>query len=351
MATRYWVGGSGTWNTSSTTNWSATTGGANGASVPTSADDVIFDTSSGTTYTVTFASGIVCRIMSITKPSGTLTFACSNIQFTIYGGVNVQDTTGITFTGVNWNFAGTATDNIINFNGISLAGPALTFSGGAGTTKWTLINNITMSTGVVNLYNGILDLSTYTISAANFNPGSLPSYTYTRELIFGAGSKVIVTGALLDCQYPTGLTITGTANLEFSSASAKTFKGGSLSWGRYWNTGAGALTITGSNTFSGSCEMQVAPSSLILTAGTTQTYNGSFYVTGTLGNLINIQSSSAGSAATISKPAGGVVSVAYANIKDIIATGGATWLATNSIDSGNNTGWIFSSQSNMFQLF
>lgn len=32
MANRYWVGGSGTWDNASTTNWSATSGGAAGAS-------------------------------------------------------------------------------------------------------------------------------------------------------------------------------------------------------------------------------------------------------------------------------------------------------------------------------
>ncbi len=42
MADRYWVGGTGTWDTTSTTNWSATSGGASGASVPTTADNVIF---------------------------------------------------------------------------------------------------------------------------------------------------------------------------------------------------------------------------------------------------------------------------------------------------------------------
>jgi hypothetical protein len=46
MANRYWVGGTGTWN-NTTTNWSATSGGAGGASVPTVADRVIFDNNSG----------------------------------------------------------------------------------------------------------------------------------------------------------------------------------------------------------------------------------------------------------------------------------------------------------------
>jgi hypothetical protein len=47
MANRYWVGGSGNWDTSSTSNWSTTSGGAGGASAPTSADDVFLDSNSG----------------------------------------------------------------------------------------------------------------------------------------------------------------------------------------------------------------------------------------------------------------------------------------------------------------
>ena len=40
---RYWVGGTGTWNTSDTSKWAATKGGTPGVSVPTSNEDVIFD--------------------------------------------------------------------------------------------------------------------------------------------------------------------------------------------------------------------------------------------------------------------------------------------------------------------
>jgi hypothetical protein len=46
LADRYWVGGTGTWSSSNTTNWSASSGGAGGASVPTAADNVFFDAGS-----------------------------------------------------------------------------------------------------------------------------------------------------------------------------------------------------------------------------------------------------------------------------------------------------------------
>lgn len=60
MATRYWVGGTGTWDPSSTTNWATTSGGSGGASAPTSSDDVIFDANSGTGSAVVTCNGGNC---------------------------------------------------------------------------------------------------------------------------------------------------------------------------------------------------------------------------------------------------------------------------------------------------
>ena len=68
MATRFWVGGTGTWSSSNTTNWSATTGGAGGASVPTTADTVTFNSLSGTGTVTTDATTPNCG--AITASSG-----------------------------------------------------------------------------------------------------------------------------------------------------------------------------------------------------------------------------------------------------------------------------------------
>ena len=68
MALRYWVGGNGNW--SSTSRWSATSGGASGASVPTAADDVIINTNSGTRFTATVDSARTCNSLTITPAAG-----------------------------------------------------------------------------------------------------------------------------------------------------------------------------------------------------------------------------------------------------------------------------------------
>lgn len=61
MATRYAVGSPFTWDTSNTANWSATSGGAGGASAPTSSDDVVFNASSPSAT----CGGAVCKSLTV----------------------------------------------------------------------------------------------------------------------------------------------------------------------------------------------------------------------------------------------------------------------------------------------
>lgn len=78
MASRFWVGGTGTWDGSSTTNWSATSGGAGGASVPTAADDVTFNGSSGGGV-CTLGANVNCLTLNINTYTGTLAFGTNTI--------------------------------------------------------------------------------------------------------------------------------------------------------------------------------------------------------------------------------------------------------------------------------
>ena len=124
-----------------------------------------------------------------------------------------------------------------------------------------------------------------------------------------------------------------------TAATAKTFVGGGSTFNCTLNQGgAGALTITGSNTFS-NITNTVQPASVLFTAGTTSTFTN-FNLSGTSGNLITIGSVTAASH-TLSK-ASGTVNADFLSISRSTATGGATWNAgANSTDGGNNSGWIF----------
>jgi hypothetical protein len=137
-----------------------------------------------------------------------------------------------------------------------------------------------------------------------------------------------------------------------SSSSAKTFAGNGNSFPTLSQTGTGALTISGSNTFE-SISNTVQPTTITFTSGTTQTFTSGFALAGTAGNLVTINASTT-SAATLSKSSG-VISVSYCTISYSTASGGAAWRAytTNgNVDGGNNTGWLFSPASgNRFFAF
>jgi hypothetical protein len=127
--------------------------------------------------------------------------------------------------------------------------------------------------------------------------------------------------------------------ISMTSATAKTFVGGGVSYPILNQGGAGALTIAGTNSFF-NITNTVQPTTITFTSGTTQTCDN-FNVQGIAGSLVTINASTAGSAATLSKSSR-VVYGSYLSIQDSTATGGATWYAgTTSTNVSNNTGWIF----------
>jgi len=104
MATYYWVGGSGTWDASTTTNWSSTSGGSGGAGVPTSADDAIFDVSSGTSSdTVTVATGAEVNSFFYTA-DGEIDFSGAGQELRVYGSFEILASIPLRVFGVDTIF-------------------------------------------------------------------------------------------------------------------------------------------------------------------------------------------------------------------------------------------------------
>lgn len=66
--------GTGAWDNANTANWSTTSGGSGGAAVPTSSDDVTFDSNSGAAATVTIqTAGATCLTLNLNKSDLILT--------------------------------------------------------------------------------------------------------------------------------------------------------------------------------------------------------------------------------------------------------------------------------------
>jgi hypothetical protein len=201
-----------------------------------------------------------------------------------------------------------------------------------------------------------------TFNAAGFNVTSpvinlVPAGASTRTVNMASGTWTCTgsTTTAWNASPTTNLTLSpGTSTISMTGASAKTFVGGGLTYYNLNQGGAGALTISGSNTFN-NITNTTQPATVTFTAGTTQTVSN-FGLSGTAGNLITINSSTAGSQFTLSDPSG-TVFVQNVSIQDSNATGGATWLApTNrgNVNVSNNTGWIFtpiSATGNMLMMF
>lgn len=262
-------------------------------------------------------------------------------NFTISGGnttlINnlVLSSTMTTGTGSGNNIYFSTNSMSITSNGVTIGYPIAVLS----SANLTLNDNL-KTTQSLTLTAGTLNANDKNVEILNF----ISSNSNTRTLALGSGTWTITgdsAGSVTNVWNTvtiTNLTITGTAIISMTSASAKQFGGGGASWPTLNQGGAGTLTITGANTFT-TLSNTYSPATIIFPASTTTTVTN-FNINGTGGNLVVLNSSTAGTRATLSK-ASGSVSAQYLNIKDINATGGASWTALNSTNSGNNLGWVF----------
>jgi hypothetical protein len=342
--------GSQSWGVSGTGSWSATSGGAlDGTQFPLAQDTAVFPAAtypaSGSTTTINAAYNIGTIDMS-GRTSNTMTLAISSNSPTIYG--NWTNGTGTTLSGAaTLTFAGRTTQQITS--SAKTFTQTITINSPSGSV--TLQDSLTQSSDVATvLYNGTLDLNGYT-------------FTVGLEFIILAGTKNLTfNGGTLVCPafgnyIPTNFTTTagtGTGTISMTAATAKTFLGGDSTFNCTLNQGgAGALTITDSNTFSNitNTYKSTGATSILFTAGTTSTFTN-WNASGESTRLLTIGSDTAASH-TLSK-ASGTVSADFLSISRSTATGGASWYAgANSTNGGNNLGWIFTAPpaGNFFLMF
>lgn len=430
MANRYWVGGTGTWDTTTTTHWSATNGGAGGASVPTSSDNVYFTSSSNaTSYTVNLdtGGGSVCNDISIAGPASgsvTITGAAGNPALAVYGSFT-HAASGVVWSQSNiTTFKATTTGKIIQTNGFVFNCLFVMDGVGGG---WSLVDNFTvvnasfrsftLTNGALSLNNKVLKIGALYSNNSNtrsidFGTGwievdgngrpvdfrtttnltltgsKLIKATYsgsvgTRNIEVGPTSKLNAINLMItagsdtisstyNCSYTnldftgfsgtwnpgtdqtiygditisSGMSVaSGTQLISFSNSSGNqtiTTNGKTIDHPIAFNgSGTGSTCIFADSLTQGSTRaFTITNGTVQLKAGTTSTV-GVFATSGT--NQKYLQSTLAGSQATISQ-ASGTVNASYLTVKDINATGGATWNAyrsLNNIDAGNNTGWDF----------
>ncbi|CAB4173733.1 hypothetical protein UFOVP961_5 [uncultured Caudovirales phage] len=258
----------------------------------------------------------------------------NKLDFT--GSTSAPATTSLNLNSLTLASGGTytgLTPTMVGTGAIISAGkplPALLLNS-TGTT--TLASAVTI-TGNTTITAGTLALVGFTLTTGTVSSTG----SATRSITSGDGI-LVVTGATWNVANSTGW-VPSLTTINMTSASAKSFTGAGGSYGTINQGGVGALTIIGSNTFE-AMTATTKPSSIIFTAGTTQTINSSTFFSGAVGTLVTLTSATPGSAYTVSK-ASGIVSSDYLNITDCTTSGGARWYAgTHSVNTARNSGWVF----------
>lgn len=203
MASRYWVGGSGLWNSTDTSHWSATSGGAGGASVPGASDHVTFDNNSGAGAVVN--NNYFASFLSLTV-TGTAVASVSG-HVNVGGGVTCSGSTSLAGLHI-------VTTANVNLN-IQQAVASITIGTGLRSTLLSVIScgafvleayaSIKWSPGIQQPFGSVLSVSDLGASIESSTSG-------TRARLNGAGG--IVTFIALSA-----------ADIEFVSPPTTWYKG------------------------------------------------------------------------------------------------------------------------------
>lgn len=335
MATRYWVGGSGIWNNSSTSRWSASSGGSAGASAPTISDDVVFDNNSfavgETTATVTVSSDVSCQNLSIVHSTS------GNIVDIVNTTNNLSVYKEILANNQGWKLSKLNLYGVYRNNATSNGYGCSNITVLPGGTAYAIISSSTLNTTFT------LDVrATITLSA-----GSNASISYLKT----SNSATFI---LLQ-----NTTLLGNADID---------SGANVSTGSYKliinPLGSSDVTLTVNGTL-GNLDLGVSSSGLNIIfkgSGTIQNFTEStssscnlkfdttsdlkfaaWSVSGVSGNTLNVSSTVDGVRAKITKSTAGIVSTNYLQVRDMQPYPDNTWISYNSTNLGNNYQWYFDS--------
>ena len=342
MADRYWVGGTANWDATAGTKWATTSGGAGGASVPTSADDVFFSSASTGTCTITVDRD--AKSINCTGFTGTLT-ASSGIAVNLYGSLTLATGMTTNLTLGTWIFNSTGT---INSAGKTLGTVTLT---GVGATI-TLGSALNIGGATLTLSHGTLDTSAsnYAITCGIFSSTNTNTRTLTlnastitcTSFVIGSGTFTLNAGTS-QINVTSG---TGTAGATFSSS--VTFHNVS-----YTSTATGSRSLVGSNTYNNlTLTPPVGNAIAQLAVASNNTINGTFTCAGSgydLRCFVRQANSAIGSStATLTV---GTLSANDCDFRDITIAGTAAGTApTRAGDCGGNSGITFPAAKTVYRV-
>lgn len=258
--------GGGHWNTGNTTNWSASTGGAGGASAPINGDNITFDSSSGAgtvTLDATLGGKLFGTCTADSMTNLTLDFSVNNptISFSLFSS-NSSTVRAVNFGTSNITITGAGGLNHFNFTTTT----NLTATFGSSTINFVpsaffgipavALNTLTYGTinfngnGFANQYNVSGAATIGTLGFTGPLAINLPSLTITNTINWAGSSAALI---------EVGSQNTGGGNTLTLSAA-----GGAASWASFRGLTAATNSITATNSFDlkGNTNISITPPSV-----------------------------------------------------------------------------------------
>ncbi|MEQ8629556.1 T9SS type A sorting domain-containing protein [Ekhidna sp.] len=326
----YWVGDEGDW-TEAANHWANSSGGSTFyTDYPSRYDNVFFDANS-------FTQGAQTITVDIENAE------CASIDWT---GVTNAPTFSVPF-GNNINVFGSATftdDVDKDVSGyIKLKGRGnhtLTLGSGGNVTflsvdcsgSYDVMDDLEIGRNLL-VYGGTLNLNGFNVNATASNS---EVELYGNDVVLNAGSGTITTAIfsfLNSSSTPTfnadNSTLIVKSEITIASSVNKSLTFNDLVLD-------GSVYVEGSHTIENLTIL--SGSNVSFEESSTNIINGDLTLNGTKPNPITISSDLSGTQATLSKSSGTVDGI-YLILEDMVATGGATFNADQTIDNGNNSGW------------
>jgi hypothetical protein len=331
MADRYWVGGTDNWDGTVGTKWATTSGGAGGASVPTTADDVFFSALSTGTCTIS------------TGNTGAKSINCTGFTGTITGSVAITVAGSITLNAVmGYSHSGTVT--ISGTGTLITAGKtfgALTVNGSGITV--TLGDALNLSFRTLTITRGTFDTASYNLTLGQITASGSSARTFNlNATTVSCSGTAEFSGASLTVN-------AGTSQINFSNASGGFDFGSKTFYNVSWtNSGAGQRTISGTNTFNNLSMAAGTPRNILFLAAD-QTVNGTLTCAGSSAtSRCFVFSDTFGTVRTITAAA---VAATDCDFRDITIAGAAAPIVpTRGGDCGGNSGITFPAAKNAYRV-
>ena len=356
MANRYWVGGSGTWDATTTTNWSVSSGGGGGASAPTISDNVIFNSASNATaYAVTVGTNANALDITIAGPaSGNVTITSGTTAVINCYGSWTNAATGVVFTttsGAFINFLATTTGKTITTNNVTLSAMTTTYGGIGG--AWTLGSAFTATSPLI--FNaGTFNTANFTITSNGLQR------TLTNTTVLNLGNSTITASGNttpIIFSTSTGLTINAGTSTIICPGNSPTFAGGGFTYYNvsFTNTGAGTTTINGVNIFNNltfTSRSATGVRSVVFSASQTVSGTLTLGVANTSIRRISVYGTASiatGVGTPITLTVATIATLADVDFRDIVAAGASgTWSGTRLGNGGGNSNITFAAGVNKY---